>query len=149
MISVPHEPVGWARLMEWVNDPVLLADPQLADEGHRQTKRDFILDRLSEWSKKHKKEDLVVEAQRQHVPASPVATVLDLARDPQLIARGFLKEIDHPEFGRILFPMGATAHTFDVTLAPAPRLGQHNSAILMELGLQPDEAQALLATGAA
>jgi len=55
----------------------------------------------------------VVEAQRQHVPASPVATVLDLAHDPQLIARGFLKEIDHPEFGRILFPMGATAHTFD------------------------------------
>jgi crotonobetainyl-CoA:carnitine CoA-transferase CaiB-like acyl-CoA transferase len=149
MISVPHEPVGWANLMEWVNDPVLKADPQLAHESHRQTKRDFILDRLSEWSKQHKKEDLVVEAQRMHVPASPVATVLDLAQDPQLIARGFLKEIDHPEFGRMLFPMGATAHTFGVTLSPAPRLGQHNAAILAELGWQRDEAQALLLTGAA
>jgi CoA:oxalate CoA-transferase len=149
MISVPHEPVGWARLMEWVNDPVLMADPLLADESHRQTKRDFILDRLSEWSKQHKKEDLVVEAQRQHVPASPVATVLDLAQDPQLIARGFLKMIEHPEFGAILFPMGATAHTFDVTLSPAPRLGRHNAVILAELGLRDDEAQALLSTGAA
>jgi crotonobetainyl-CoA:carnitine CoA-transferase CaiB-like acyl-CoA transferase len=147
MISVPHEPVGWARLMEWVNDPVLMADPLLADESHRQAKRDFILDRLSEWSKRHRKEDLVVEAQRQHVPASPVATVLDLAQDPQLIARGFLQEIDHPEFGRTLFPMGASAHTFGVTLTPAPRLGQHNAAILAELGFNEAEAQALLAAG--
>jgi crotonobetainyl-CoA:carnitine CoA-transferase CaiB-like acyl-CoA transferase len=148
MISVPHEPVGWARLMEWVNDPVLMADPLLADESHRQTKRDFILDRLSEWSRKHQKEDLVVEAQRQHVPASPVATVLDLAHDPQLRARGFLKEIDHPEFGRIPFPMGATAHTFGVALSAAPRLGQHNAAILEELGLKAHEAQALISAGA-
>jgi crotonobetainyl-CoA:carnitine CoA-transferase CaiB-like acyl-CoA transferase len=45
--------------------------------------------------------------------------------------------------------MGATAHTFDVTLSPAPRLGQHNAAILSELGLRDDEAQALWSTGAA
>lgn len=149
MISVPHEPVGWARLMEWVNDPILMADPLLANESHRQTKRDFILDRLGEWSKLHKKEELVVEAQRQHVPASPVSTVLDLANDPQLIARGFLREVNHPEFGRILFPMGATAHTFGVTLPLAPRLGQHNLAILKELGLTDDETQALPSAGTA
>ena len=35
------------------------------------------------------------------------------------------------------------------TLVPAPRLGQHNGAILAELGLERDEALALLVTGAA
>lgn len=149
MISVPHEPAGWARFMEWIQDPILMADPLLVNENHRHAKRDMILDRLGEWSKQHKKDELAAQAQRRHVPAAPVASVLDLACDPQLIARGFLKELDHPEFGHILFPMGATAHIFGVTLSPAPRLGQHNLTILTELGLTEDETQALLSAGAA
>lgn len=139
MISVPNGPEGWARLMEWIDDPVLLADASLVDEGERQRKRDFILDRVSEWSRRHKKDDLVREAQQRHIPASPVATVLDLARDPQLIARGFLREIDHPQFGKVLFPEGAISKQFGVKLSPAPRLGQHNAAILAELGYSTAE----------
>ena len=53
--------------------------------------------------------ELVTQAQDRHIPASPVATVLDLASDPQLIARGFLREIEHPQLGKIMFPVGATA----------------------------------------
>jgi crotonobetainyl-CoA:carnitine CoA-transferase CaiB-like acyl-CoA transferase len=134
MISVPNGPQGWARLMDWVDDPELKADPTLADESVRQVKRDFILDRVSAWSNRHRKEDLVTQAQERHIPASPVATVLELARDPQLIARGFLREIEHPQFGTIRFPMGATASRLGTDLAPAPRLGQHNDAILAEIG---------------
>jgi crotonobetainyl-CoA:carnitine CoA-transferase CaiB-like acyl-CoA transferase len=149
MISVPNGPQGWARLMDWVNDPELKADSTLADEGVRQVKRDFILDRVSDWSRQHNKEDLVTQAQERHIPASPVATVLDLAQDPQLIARGFLREIEHPDFGIIRFPVGATASRLGVTLAPAPRLGQHNVTILAELGYSEAEAQALRESGAA
>jgi len=126
-----------------VNDPVLLADASLAEAGGRQAKRDFILDRLTEWSRRHKKEKLVVEAQGQHIPASPVATVLELARDPQLMARSFLQAMDHPDFGNILFPVGAIACVSGVSPAPAPRLGQHTAAILAELGYSDSEAQAL------
>ena len=147
MISVPHDAKGWARLMEWVNDPVLLADPELVDEGKRQLKRDFILDRLSEWSKKNKKIELVMQAQNLHIPASPVATVLDLASDPQLIARGFLREIEHPQLGKIMFPVGATGRAESVTLKPAPTLGQHTLAILRELGYSSDEARAFAGSG--
>jgi crotonobetainyl-CoA:carnitine CoA-transferase CaiB-like acyl-CoA transferase len=143
MISVPNGPEGWARLMEWVDDPQLKADASLADEAQRQAKRDFILDRLSEWSKKHNKEDLVREAQERHIPASPVATVLDLAHDPQLIARGFLREIDHPQFGKVRFPVGATASRLGVALSGAPRLGEHTAAILAELGYSQAQMQAL------
>ncbi len=142
MISVPGGARGWARLMEWIDDPVLMADPSLADEAQRQLRRDFILDRISEWSRKHTKEELVTQAQERHIPASPVATVLDLARDPQLLARSFLREIDHPEFGEIMFPVGATAGGDGKTLRPAPRLGEHTAAILDEFGLSA-KAQAM------
>jgi crotonobetainyl-CoA:carnitine CoA-transferase CaiB-like acyl-CoA transferase len=149
MVSVPNDLKNWNQLMDWVDDPVLRADPSLAEGGKRQQQRDFILDRLSAWSKQHKKEELVMGAQERRVPASPVATVLDLARDPQLKARGFLQPIDHPLFGRIMFPMGATAHIMGVRLAPAPSLGQHTSSVLEAVGYSQPEIEPLIENGAA
>lgn len=134
MVSVPNDLKNWTQLMEWVDDPELRADPSLAEGSRRQQKRDFILDRLASWSKMHNKEEIVIGAQTRRVPASPVATVLELARDPQLMARGFLRKINHPLFGEIEFPMGATACANDVALGAAPTLGQHTVSVLTEVG---------------
>lgn len=148
MISVPHTPEGWAKFMDWVRDPVLMADPSLADEAERNAKKDIILDRLEHWSKKFPKEEIVSEAQRRHIPASPVSTPLDLARDPQLIARGFLKEIDHRDFGRILFPVGALATARGTATKSAPRLGEDNEQVLTELGYSIEDCRTLFQSGA-
>lgn len=149
MVSVPNDLKNWNQLMEWVDDPVLRADPTLAEGSRRQQERDFILDRLSAWSKRHNKEDIVAGAQKRRVPASPVATVLDLACDPQLTARGFLQKMNHPLFGEITFPMGATACANGVTLSPAPSLGQHTASVLAEVGYSGADIQALMESGAA
>jgi crotonobetainyl-CoA:carnitine CoA-transferase CaiB-like acyl-CoA transferase len=76
---------------------------------------------------------LVEQAQRLRFPASPVSTTLDLVNDPQLVARRFLTEVDHPEFGRINFPQGAIAAVLDHRLSAAPKLGEHNAEILSGL----------------
>jgi crotonobetainyl-CoA:carnitine CoA-transferase CaiB-like acyl-CoA transferase len=73
---------------------------------------------------------------------------LDLVDDPQLIARGFLKEINHPEFGRIRFPKGAIATVLGNQLSPAPRLGEYNTEILTQLGYSAEDRKTLLAAGA-
>lgn len=142
MVSVPHSPEGWVKFMDWVKDPVLMADKALLDEAERGAKKDLILDRLEEWSKKFNKAEMVAEAQQRHIPASPVATAFDLAQDPQLIARGFLTEIDHPLFGKMLFPVGALASVLGRKLAPAPRLGEHSAVILAELGYSAADQRA-------
>jgi crotonobetainyl-CoA:carnitine CoA-transferase CaiB-like acyl-CoA transferase len=126
---------NWARFMEWVNDPVLLADPRLAEEDERQRKRDFILDRLGAWSLGGTKEQLVSEAQARHIPSSPVSTTSDLADDPQLIARGYLRKTIHPEFGEINVPAGAIATAGKNDMRFAPRLGEHTAAIFAEAGI--------------
>ena len=79
------------------------------------------------------KSELVDQAQRLHFPASPVSTPFDLVNDPQLMARGFLTEMQHRDFGTINFPQGAIAITLGNRLSAAPKLGEHNSEILSEL----------------
>ena len=148
MFSIPHTPEGWTHFMEWVQDPVLMADSSLVEEAERYEKRDFILDRLETWSQRFPRMDIVAEAQRRHIPASPVSTVLDLVDDPQLLARGFLAEIDHPLFGRVMFPRGAIANILEKPVHLAPTLGQHNHEILSELGYSEAEQQELLEIGA-
>jgi len=148
VISQIHRPGRWTKFMDWVQDPELISDPSLAEEENQHKRRDLIMDRLDKWAKRFTKTELVEEAQRRHFPASPVSTPLDLVDDPQLIARGFLKEIDHLEFGRIRFPQGAIATVLGNQLRPAPRLGEHNTEILTQLGYSADDRQTLNAAGA-
>jgi len=130
VISQIHRSGRWSKFMEWVKDEELNADPSLAEEENQHKRRDFIMERLRIWANRFTKAELVDEAQRRHFPASPVSTPLDLVNDPQLLARGFLTEIDHPDFGKIHVPQGALASIAGTVLRPAPRLGEHNNELL-------------------
>jgi len=132
VISQIHRPGRWTKFVDWVRDPELSADPSLAEEENQHKRRDFIMERLDQWAKGFTKAELVEQAQRLHFPASPVSTTLDLVNDPQLLARGFLTALDHPEFGQINFPQGAIAGVLGNRLSPAPKLGEHNSDLLRE-----------------
>src|SRR5918994_2187346 len=134
VISQIHRAGRWEKFVDWVQEPDLSSDLSLAQEENQHKHRDFIMDRLHAWAKRFTKEELVEEAQRRHFPASPVSTTLDLVDDPQLVARGFLQEMNHPLLGRITFPQGAIASILGAQLSPAPRLGEHNVQILSELG---------------
>lgn len=148
VISQIHRPGRWNKFVEWVNDPELAADPSLAEEENQIKRRDFILDRVLSWASQHAKNDLVEEAQKRHFPASPVSTPLDLIDDPQLNARGFLKRIDHRQFGSIMFPQGAIATMRKSELRSAPRLGEHTAELLSRLGYSPSDQQSFAAAGA-
>ena len=134
VISQIHRPGRWSKFVDWVQDAELMSDPSLAQEENQHKRRDFIMDRLHAWAKRFTKTELVEEAQRRHFPASPVSTTLDLVNDPQLLAREFLATIEHPQLGRIRFPRGALATVLGTEMNPAPRLGEHNPEILLELG---------------
>jgi crotonobetainyl-CoA:carnitine CoA-transferase CaiB-like acyl-CoA transferase len=133
VISQIHRPGRWSKFVEWVQDPELSADPSLAEEANQHKRRDFIMDRLYAWAAQSTKMDLVQQAQQLHFPASPVSTPRDLVNDPQLVARGFLTEVEHRDFGTINFPQGAIASILGNRLSAAPKLGEHNGQILSEL----------------
>ena len=144
MISQINRPGRWLKFVEWVQGPPqLAADPSLAEEANQMKQRDFVLERVYQWANSHTKNELVEEAQRHHFPASPVSTTLDLIDDPQLIERGYLKPLDHPQLGKVLFPQGAIASMHGRNMKAAPQLGEHNLEIFDELGLSQAQREAL------
>lgn len=147
MISVPPDPRGWTNFVQLVPDPVFKDDASLADEAMRRERKHEILDRIAVWSEQRKKTEIVEEAQHLHIPAAVVTNPLELVDDPQLLARGFLRPVDHPDFGRINFPVGAVASMLGTEMSFAPRLGQNTAAILAELGYSPIEIEALKGEG--
>ena len=148
VISQIHRPGRWNKFVEWVNDAELAADSSLAEEQNQIIRRDFILERVLSWASQHGKNELVQEAQKRHFPASPVSTMLDLVDDPQLKARGFLRRIDHRQFGTLTFPQGAIATMRNSEIATAPCFGEHNREILSRLGYSSSDQQSFAASGA-
>jgi CoA:oxalate CoA-transferase len=134
VLSVPLGLDGRRRLMTWMDDPVLANDASLEREGDRMPKRDMILDRIEQWSRRHQKRDLAEQAQARGIPASPVSTTTDLAQDPQLLARRFRRGMELLNLGPTLFPVGAVARKMDAALGTAPRLGEHTQSFFGALG---------------
>ena len=130
VLSVPHLPSGWWNFMEWVKDPELMKDTALEEESERAARKEYVLERLSDWSLQTNRDELVAQAQEHHIPASPVVTALDLTEDEQLKARGFLTRANHPTLGNLLNPKGAIATPTDRDMAPAPLIGAHNQELL-------------------
>jgi crotonobetainyl-CoA:carnitine CoA-transferase CaiB-like acyl-CoA transferase len=143
MISVPPDPRGWANFVQLVPHPAFKDDGSLADEAMRRERKQEILDCIAEWSQKQKKNEIVERAQSLHIPAAAVTNPLELIDDPQLLARGFLKPIDHPDFGKINFPVVALASMFQQAMSVAPMLGESTKLILDELGYSVKEINRL------
>jgi crotonobetainyl-CoA:carnitine CoA-transferase CaiB-like acyl-CoA transferase len=148
MLSLSDSRERWLTLMEWIKDPVLSEDKSLLEYDERLARKDLILDRIGAWAKSYPKLEVVTEAQGRHIPSAPVNTSLELAQDEQLIDRGFLVEVDDPDFGRMWFPRGALATLWNKDMRPAPRLGADNSEILASLGYTPEQQVALFECGA-
>ena len=143
MISVPPDPRGWANFVQLVPHPAFKDDASLADEAMRRERKQEILDCIAEWSRQQNKNAIVEQAQRLHIPAAVVTNPLELIDDPQLVARGFLKAIDHPDFGKINFPVGALASMFQQAMSLAPTLGASTAPLLAELGYSASEVDRL------
>jgi len=80
----------------------------------------------------------------------PVLTLEEVSTDPQAEAIGMFPEIEHPERGRyrsVRAPM-RFADSEVSPRGPAPEIGQHTRAVLIEAGLSDEDVDRLLKSGA-
>lgn len=109
--------------------------PEFGDAKYQtQEGRDAHVRALSEmfgsWISGHTKEEVYLKAQHYGHAYGYVATAPDLLASPQLAARGFFVELDHPVTGKLLFP-GApfVMSKTPFQISRAPLLGEHNDSV--------------------
>ena len=138
----------WAALVSLVDDPAL-RDPALDTMAGRHAAHDTIDDSLSRWTSCRGKFEAMAALQARGVAAMAVLTNAELVEGPQLQARNFIAVIESDDAGPQRLP-GSPLHFSgrEMSLGPAPTLGQHNHDIAGDLlGYEADVIARLEADG--
>ena len=137
------------RLMSLIGRDDLAQDPALADNAGRVARVAEIDEAIGAWAAERPVAEVLQALEGAAVPAGRIYTVADIAADPHYQARGMLQQVALPD-GRALAVPGICPK---LSATPgrhhrnAPSLGQDSDAVLQELGLSPEQIQALRARG--
>jgi len=79
------------------------------------------------------------------IVSAPINTLLEAVDDPDVLANGYVTEVEYPEYGKKLKVHGSPWHFSETppTIGVAPKLGEHNDAVLGELGYTPADITSL------
>jgi formyl-CoA transferase len=140
----------WRTLCEAIERSDLLSDPRFENGRQRQKCASELYEEIAKWTRVHTKTEAMQRLGEAGVPCSAVMDTRDLFRDPHLLARGFIKDIEHDEVGPVrLLGWPPRMSASDVPIVASPLLGQHTSEVLGEdLGLSDAEVRALADRGA-
>lgn len=139
----------WAGLLAAMGGEGLANDPRVVTMSARVANMEFVDGLVSAFTKGMTKAALAALLKANRVPSAPVRNLPEVMADPVLHDRGTLFDVDHPAYGRIT--LHGSALRFAATEQPAyrcsPDYGQDNPAVYGELGLGPDELEALRQEG--
>jgi crotonobetainyl-CoA:carnitine CoA-transferase CaiB-like acyl-CoA transferase len=93
------------------------------------------------------RDDWVTRLRGADIVSAPINTLLEASNDPDVLANGYVTEIDYPKHGKRLKVHGTPWQFSETPAKPgiAPELGDHNDAALAELGYNPAEVADLRA----
>ena len=105
---------------------------------------------LGEWCRARSADEIVTTLWEAGVPVGKVMQPHDQPDLPQLAARGFFEELDHPVIGSSRYstlPMRFSRGPEQIHQRHAPLLGEHNESCWAQLGLSPAESTRSKPTG--
>jgi len=140
----------WRGFKRAVGGPAWVEDKRFATLTGRLENIDE-LDRLvEEWAGRYTAEEVMALLQNQGVAVGVVQDARNLANDPQLRARGFFIELDHPEVGRSVSDAAPIklSETPALYRRAAPMRGQDNEYVYGRLlGISENELAELREQG--
>ena len=139
---------AWAIFCDAFGFADLKADARLRSNNDRVRARDWLMPQLRERLAPFSAAELAAVFEQHALPFAPITQPQDLFDDPHLRATGGLAPITLPD-GRetktVLMPFTLDGVRPGVRLSP-PKLGEHNTDLLTELGYSAIEIEALHAS---
>ena len=141
-----HTDEQWEGLRDALGHPAWADDPSLATHAGRRAAHDLLDREIGAWASRLDLPDAVETLVAHGVPAGVAYDGRVASRHPQMVARRFYEDVDHPVVGHHPVP-GLPFRMSGVDrwlVLPAPTVGQHNHEILKELlGMSDAEIGAL------
>jgi len=137
----------WERLCERIDRPELASDARFLRFPDRLAHKAELLAILKPIFASRSTAEWVGLLTGQ-VPCAPVNDLAAALRDPQLLARDMIVEIEHPTRGpirEVASPIKMDGRS--MPLAPAPALGEHTDEVLREAGIDHGEIESLRSAG--
>lgn len=134
------------RLMTAIGREDMANHPEMASNDGRVKHTALIDSTIGTWCAQRPIDEALAVLQQADVPVSKIYSIADIVKDPQFAARGMLEEHEYGESGRHLKIPGIVPK---LSLTPGrtrwlgPKLGEHNQAVLAELGLSEAQIQGL------
>ncbi|OGQ82777.1 MAG: hypothetical protein A3F90_06940 [Deltaproteobacteria bacterium RIFCSPLOWO2_12_FULL_60_19] len=123
---------NWQRLCKATQKSELADDPRFANNGQRVAHRQELIAILTDVFLQRDTASWIRLLSEAGIPCAPVQTIDQVFRDPQVLHRDMLLEIEHPAAGKVR--MAGMPVKFSGTPAslrlPPPMLGQHSEEIL-------------------
>jgi crotonobetainyl-CoA:carnitine CoA-transferase CaiB-like acyl-CoA transferase len=132
-----------------IGRPDLRADARFSARDRRLDNRRALAAEIEATTVKEPRAHWLARLEAEGVPSGPINTYPEALADPHTLARDMVIDLVHPGAGPIK-NLGVPVKLSDTPGAvdrPAPLLGEHNDAILTELGYDERERQALRAAG--
>jgi benzylsuccinate CoA-transferase BbsF subunit len=140
----------WQRLCTVLGRPELVADPRYATFEARDARRAELDALVGAWTRERAPHATMATLQAAGVPCGAVQLGEDLARDPQLAARGAVVSVEHPKLGTMRLadvPLRLDDARLDAPRC-APLLGEHNAYVYCDvLGYSPEQLATWQASG--
>ena len=132
----------WRKLCALMGKPELAEDPRYVKLSGRSKNRDEIDRTIGEWTRTKTREQLMTELSANDVICGIVKELPEVMTDPHLFERGALREIEHPQLGRMTVFTSPLRFGGKPTApkTPSPLLGADNQHVYgEELGLSEEE----------
>jgi formyl-CoA transferase len=138
------------RLMRAIGRPDLASDPRLAHNPGRVAHEAEIDAAIQAYTEQHTYDEVFASLEAAEVPAGPIYSIADIARDPQYLARGMFEQVTLPDGKPLKIPaiVPKLSDTPGETAWIGPELGQHNEEVYSGLlGLTATELADLRTRG--
>ena len=101
-----------------------------------EEKRAALLSLLDELFATGARDHWVAKLRTADIVAAPINTLLEASNDPDVVANGYVAEIDYPKYGKRLKVHGSPWQFSETParIGTAPELGADNDAVLAEFG---------------